>query len=45
MKFNNLTIKKAKEGLLKKEFSAVDLLNAHLDKIEKLLSLSAKLVP
>ncbi|KKR25704.1 MAG: Glutamyl-tRNA(Gln) amidotransferase subunit A [Microgenomates group bacterium GW2011_GWC1_39_7b] len=36
MKFNNLTIKKAKEGLLKKEFSAVDLLNAHLDKIEKL---------
>src|SRR3989344_1533539 len=36
MNLNNLTIKTAKEGLLKKEFSAVDLLNAHLDKIEKL---------
>lgn len=36
MNLNKLTIKKAKEGLLKKEFSAVELLNAHLDKIEKL---------
>ncbi len=36
MNLNNLTIKTAKAGLLKKEFSAVELLNAHLDKIEKL---------
>lgn len=36
MNLNNLTIKKAKEGLLKKEFSAVELLNAHLEQIKKL---------
>ncbi len=36
MNLNNLTVKKAKEGLLKKEFSAVELLNAHLEQIEKL---------
>ena len=35
MNLNNLTIKKAKEGLLNKEFSAVELLNAHLERIEK----------
>lgn len=35
MKSNNLTIKKAKEGLRKKEFSAVELLNAYLEQIEK----------
>lgn len=35
MNLNNLTIKKAKEGLLNKDFSAVELLNAHLDRIEK----------
>lgn len=36
MNLNKLTIKKAKEGLLKKDFSAVELLNAHLEQIEKL---------
>ena len=36
MNLNNLTIKTAKAGLLKKEFSAVELLNAHLEQIEKL---------
>ena len=35
MRLNNLTIKKAKEGLRKKEFSAVELLNTHLEQIEK----------
>ncbi|MEK7551726.1 MAG: Asp-tRNA(Asn)/Glu-tRNA(Gln) amidotransferase subunit GatA [Patescibacteria group bacterium] len=35
MNLNNLTIKTAKEGLLNKDFSAVELLNAHLDRIEK----------
>ncbi|PIR80367.1 MAG: Asp-tRNA(Asn)/Glu-tRNA(Gln) amidotransferase GatCAB subunit A [Candidatus Levybacteria bacterium CG10_big_fil_rev_8_21_14_0_10_35_13] len=35
MKPNNLTIKKAKEGLRKKEFSAVELLDACLERIEK----------
>ena len=35
MKLNNLTIKKAKEGLRKKEFSAVELLNAYLEQIKK----------
>ncbi|MBI3985108.1 MAG: Asp-tRNA(Asn)/Glu-tRNA(Gln) amidotransferase subunit GatA [Candidatus Levybacteria bacterium] len=32
---NNLTIKKAREGLLKKDFSAVELLNAYLEQIER----------
>jgi len=35
MKLKNLTIKKTHEGLSKKEFSAVELANAYLEKIEK----------
>ncbi|MBI2025802.1 MAG: Asp-tRNA(Asn)/Glu-tRNA(Gln) amidotransferase subunit GatA, partial [Candidatus Levybacteria bacterium] len=36
MILNKLTIKQAKQGLLKKQFSAVELLNAHLEQIERL---------
>jgi len=36
MEIKNLTIKKAHEGLIKKEFSATDLANHFLDKIEAL---------
>ena len=36
MEIIDLTIKKAHEGLIKKEFSALDLTHHFLDKIEKL---------
>jgi aspartyl-tRNA(Asn)/glutamyl-tRNA(Gln) amidotransferase subunit A len=35
MDFSKLTIKTAREGLMKKEFSAVELVNFYLDKIKK----------
>lgn len=35
MKLNNLTIKQAREGLMEKQFSAVELVNAYLSEIEK----------
>ena len=35
MNLRSLTIVKAKEGLIKREFSAVELLNAYLERIEK----------
>lgn len=41
MSLNTLTIKKAKEGLKRKEFSSVDLVKACLSEIEKRKSLNA----